>query len=52
VPVLAIAGARNVLLDSAETRSRLEHHALRAEVVHLPEADTSFPIKPGKSRHF
>ena len=38
MPVLAIAGARDVLLDSAETKHRLERYAPNAEVVYLPEA--------------
>jgi pimeloyl-ACP methyl ester carboxylesterase len=38
MPVLAIVGARDVLLDSAETRRRLERHAPKAEVVYLPDA--------------
>lgn len=38
LPVLAIVGARDVLLRSAQTRSRLERHAPQAEVVYLPEA--------------
>lgn len=38
MPVLAIVGARDVLLDSAGTKSRLERHAPKAEVVLLPEA--------------
>lgn len=38
MPVLAIVGGRDVLLDSAQTRDRLERHAPHAEVVYLPEA--------------
>jgi pimeloyl-ACP methyl ester carboxylesterase len=38
MPVLAIVGARDVLLDSAETKRRLEQHAPDAQVVYLPEA--------------
>ncbi len=38
VPVLAIVGGRDVLLDSAQTKRRLEQHAPAAQVVFLPEA--------------
>jgi pimeloyl-ACP methyl ester carboxylesterase len=38
MPVLAIVGARDVLLDSAGTKSRLESHVANAEVVLLPDA--------------
>ena len=38
VPVLAIVGGRDVLLDSAQTKRRLEQHAPGAQVVYLPEA--------------
>jgi pimeloyl-ACP methyl ester carboxylesterase len=37
MPVLAIVGGRDVLLDSAETRRRLERCAAKAEVVYLAE---------------
>lgn len=37
-PVMAIAGARDVLLDSAQTKRRLEQHAPNAQVVYLGEA--------------
>jgi pimeloyl-ACP methyl ester carboxylesterase len=43
MPVLAIVGARDVLLDSAETRRRLERHAPKPEVVYLPEAGHYIP---------
>ncbi|HWF08506.1 MAG TPA: alpha/beta hydrolase [Bryobacteraceae bacterium] len=38
MPVLAIVGGRDVLLDSAGTKRRLERNAPRSEVVVLPEA--------------
>jgi pimeloyl-ACP methyl ester carboxylesterase len=37
-PVLAIVGGRDVLLDSAHTKRRLEQHARGAQVVYLAEA--------------
>jgi pimeloyl-ACP methyl ester carboxylesterase len=38
MPVLAIVGGEDVLLNSAQTKRRLETHAPSAEVVYLPEA--------------
>ena len=38
MPLLAIVGGRDVLLDSAQTKRRLEKHAPRAHVVYLPDA--------------
>jgi pimeloyl-ACP methyl ester carboxylesterase len=38
MPVLAIVGGKDVLLDSAETKRRLERNAPRAEVHFIPEA--------------
>ena len=38
MPMLAIVGGRDVLLDSAETRRRLAKHTPRAEVIFLPNA--------------
>jgi pimeloyl-ACP methyl ester carboxylesterase len=38
VPLLAIVGARDVLLDSAQTKRRLEAFVSGAQVVYLPEA--------------
>jgi pimeloyl-ACP methyl ester carboxylesterase len=43
MPVLAIVGARDVLLDSAETKERLERHAPNAQVIYLPEAGHFIP---------
>jgi pimeloyl-ACP methyl ester carboxylesterase len=43
MPLMAIVGARDVLLDSAETRRRLEQHAPSSEVVYLPEAGHLIP---------
>jgi pimeloyl-ACP methyl ester carboxylesterase len=37
-PVLAIVGARDVLLDSAQPKRRLEGLVNGAQVVYLPEA--------------
>lgn len=38
MPLLAIVGGRDVLLDSAETKKRLERLTPKAQVVYLPEA--------------
>ena len=43
MPVLAIVGGRDVLLDSAGTKTRLQRHAPQAEVVYLPEAGHLIP---------
>jgi pimeloyl-ACP methyl ester carboxylesterase len=42
-PLLAIVGGRDVLLDSAQTKRRLEQHAPAAQVVYLPEAGHLIP---------
>lgn len=42
-PVLAIVGGRDVLLDSTQTKQRLEQHAPGAQVVYLPEAGHLIP---------
>jgi len=38
MPVMVIAGGRDVMMDSAETRQRLERSVPHARVVYLPEA--------------
>lgn len=43
MPVLAIVGARDVLLDSAATKRRLERNAPGAQVVCLPESGHFIP---------
>ena len=43
MPVLAVVGGRDVLIDSAETRERLTRHAPHAEVVFLPEGRHYLP---------
>jgi pimeloyl-ACP methyl ester carboxylesterase len=43
IPVLAIVGGRDMLLDSAETKRRLERHVPKAKVVYLPEAGHFIP---------
>lgn len=48
IPLLAIVGARDVLLDSRQTRSRLERLVPQAEVVYLPEAGHFIPGQTGK----
>src|SRR5262249_48241241 len=52
MPVLAIVGGRDVLLDSAETKSRLERHAPKAEALYLPEAGHFIPNQTGKVMGF
>ncbi|GGS69987.1 hypothetical protein GCM10010156_30950 [Planobispora rosea] len=43
MPVLAIAGGRDAIIDSAETRRRLEETVPHAEVRFLPEAGHLLP---------
>ena len=43
MPVLAIVGGRDVLLDSAGTKRRLDRHASQAGVIFLPEAGHVIP---------
>jgi pimeloyl-ACP methyl ester carboxylesterase len=38
IPLVAIVGARDVLIDSAQTKRRLEVFVRGAHVVHLPQA--------------
>lgn len=47
-PLLAIVGARDVLLDSRQTKSRLERLVPQAEVIWLPEAGHLIPGQTGK----
>lgn len=49
MPVLAIVGGRDVLLDSAETKRRLEQVAAHAEIRYYPEMATS---SQGRRRRF
>jgi pimeloyl-ACP methyl ester carboxylesterase len=48
MPLLAIVGAQDVLLDSRKTKSRLERHAPCAEVVCLPEAGHFIPAQTAR----
>ena len=43
MPVMALVGGKDVLLDSAGTRRRLEQNVSRAEIRYLPEARTPSP---------
>jgi len=52
MPVLAIVGGKDVLLDSAQTRSRLERHAPHAEVVFLAEAGHFIPGQTARMIEF
>jgi len=47
MPVLAIVGGRDVLIDSAGTRDRLTRLAPRAEVIYLPDARHFIPGQTG-----
>lgn len=52
MPLLAIVGGRDVLLDSAETKRRLEFHAPNVEVVFLPEAGHLLPSQTQRLLEF
>ncbi len=52
MPVLAIVGGRDVLIDSDETKARLERHAPRARVIYLPEGRHFLPGQSGAVLEF
>jgi pimeloyl-ACP methyl ester carboxylesterase len=52
MPVLAIVGVRDVLLDSAGTKRRLEQLVPKAEVVYLPDAGHFIPRQTAKILEF
>ncbi len=52
MPLLAVVGGRDVLLDSAGTKRRLERHVPQAQVVFLPEAGHLIPGQYPKVRAF
>jgi pimeloyl-ACP methyl ester carboxylesterase len=52
MPVLAIVGARDVLLDSAQTKRRLAQLVPNAEVVFLPEAGHFIPGQTARILEF
>jgi pimeloyl-ACP methyl ester carboxylesterase len=52
MPVLAIVGGRDVMLDSFETRQRLERFAPHAEVRFLPDARHFIPGQATAILHF
>ncbi|HZM82289.1 MAG TPA: alpha/beta fold hydrolase [Candidatus Limnocylindrales bacterium] len=52
MPVLAIVGGRDALLDSAGTRDRLSRHAPGAEVIFLPGAGHLLPSQSGRIAEF
>lgn len=43
MPVMAIVGGRDAILDSADTRRRLERHVAHAEIRFLPEVGHLIP---------
>ena len=52
MPLLAIVGGRDALLDSAETQARLERHAPAATVVLLPSAGHLLPSQADRISRF
>ncbi len=52
MPVMAVAGGRDALIDSAGTKRRLEQHVSGAEVTFLPEAYHLLPSQTGEVMDF
>ena len=52
IPVLAIVGGRDVLLDSPQTKQRLEQNIPGAEVAYLPEAGHFIPGQTARVLEF
>lgn len=52
MPVLAIVGGKDVLLDSAETKRRLQRSVPHAEVRYLPDAGHFIPSQTGTILEF
>jgi pimeloyl-ACP methyl ester carboxylesterase len=52
MPVLAIVGGRDALLDSAGTQRRLSRHALDATVILIPEAGHLLPSQADRIARF
>lgn len=52
MPVLAIVGARDVMLDSSDTKLRLQRSVPRAEVVYLEDAGHFIPGQTGRVLEF
>jgi pimeloyl-ACP methyl ester carboxylesterase len=52
MPILAILGGKDVLLDTADAKRRLERFVPHAEVRHLPEARHVIPGQTGAILEF
>jgi pimeloyl-ACP methyl ester carboxylesterase len=52
MPVLAILGGKDALLDSAETRFRLEHTVPHAKILYYPESGHLLPTQTSKISDF
>jgi pimeloyl-ACP methyl ester carboxylesterase len=52
MPLMAIVGAKDVLLDSAETKQRLERNVPNSEIRYLPEAGHFIPAQKGAVLEF
>jgi len=52
IPVMAVVGGKDVLIDSGETRRRLERHTPGAEVHFLPDAYHLLPSQTGRVLEF
>ncbi|MBA2251801.1 MAG: hypothetical protein H0W13_03705 [Nitrospirales bacterium] len=47
MPVMAIVGGKDVIVDSAETKRRMELNVRRAEIHFLPEVGTASSLISG-----
>jgi pimeloyl-ACP methyl ester carboxylesterase len=52
IPVLAILGGKDALIDSDETRSRLERNVPRVEIQYIPEAGHFIPPQTARIAEF
>jgi pimeloyl-ACP methyl ester carboxylesterase len=52
IPVLAVVGGRDVMLDSSDTKRRLEKLAPQARVAYLPEVGHFIPNQTGRVLEF
>lgn len=50
MPILAIVGGRDVLLDSADTRARLQRNVPHAEIF-FSRRRLALPPRPDRTRH-
>jgi pimeloyl-ACP methyl ester carboxylesterase len=52
MPVLAILGGKDAILDSAETKHRLEHTVPHAKILYYPESGHLLPTQTSEISDF